>query len=224
MGIILAIAEEREYKRKKYDFDEFNAGAVAKYKSWDEAEFLAHFEKTRQKTVTDLKSINAAAWENKRVQKWVNGIFIEHAREHLVALSRFLLLDTLQNGWATYVEDFDQLDDEKKKEFIGSQGFENFHDLLAHIVGWWEEGARIVNGILNEPGFSWQDPNTDAFNLELTKKYSAWSHADLLKHYEAARAAMIDVASKIPDDAFLNLNIESWLAADVVGHYDGHKV
>ena len=49
LPIILAIAEEREYERKKYDFDVFNAEAVAKYKSWDEAEFLAHFESTRQK-------------------------------------------------------------------------------------------------------------------------------------------------------------------------------
>jgi hypothetical protein len=224
MGIILAIAEEREYERKKYDFDVFNAEAVKKYKTWDEAEFHAHFEKTRQKAVTDLKSMNEAAWKNRRVRNWVNGIFIEHAREHLVALDRFLLLDTLQNGWKTYVEEFNQLDSEKKKEFISRQGFENFHDLLAHIVGWWEESARIVNGILNEPGFTWQDPNTDEFNVELTKKYSIWPYADLLKHYEATRAAMIELASKISDDAFLNSDIEGWLASDGVYHYDDHKV
>jgi hypothetical protein len=224
MGIILAIAEEREYERKKYDFDVFNAEAVAKYKTWDEAEFIALFEKTRKKAIADLKSMNEAAWENKRVRNWVNGIFIEHAREHLVALSRFLLLDTLQNEWATYVEDFNHLDDEKKKEFIGRQGFENFHDLLAHIIGWWEEGTRIVHGILNEPSFRWQDPNTDKFNIELTKKYSVWSYSNLLKHYEAARAAMIELASKIPDDAFLNTDIESWLASDVVHHYNDHVI
>jgi hypothetical protein len=224
MGIILAIAEEREYERKKYDFDVFNAEAVKKYKTWDEAEFYAHFEKTRQKAVTDLKSMNEAAWENKRVRNWVNGIFIEHAREHLVALDRFLLLDTLQNGWETYIEEFNQLDSEKKKEFISRQGFENFHDLLAHIVGWWEESARIVNGILNEPGFTWQDPNTDEFNVELTKKYSTWPYSDLLKHYEATRAAMIELASKISDDTFLNSDIEGWLASDGVHHYDDHKV
>jgi hypothetical protein len=224
MGIILAIAEEREYERKKYDFDVFNAEAVKKYKTWDEAEFYAHFEKTRQKAVTDLKSMNEAAWENRRVRNWVNGIFIEHAREHLVALDRFLLLDTLQNGWETYIEEFNQLDSEKKKEFISRQGFENFHDLLAHIVGWWEESARIVNGILNEPGFTWQDPNTDEFNVELTKKYSIWPYADLLKHYEATRAAMIELASKISDDTFLNSDIEGWLASDGVHHYDDHKV
>src|SRR3990172_7719352 len=94
MGIILAIAEEREYARKKYDFDAFNADAVTKYKDWDEAEFLSHFEKTRQKTAADLKSMNEAVWENRRVRTWINGIFISHAREHLVASSRFLILDT----------------------------------------------------------------------------------------------------------------------------------
>jgi len=178
----------------------------------------------RQNAITSLKSMKEAAWENKRVRNWVNGIFIEHAREHLVALSRFLLLDTLQNEWRTYVEDFNQLDDEKKKEFIAKQGLENFHDLLAHIVGWWEEGARVVHGILNEPGFTWQDPNTDEFNVELTEKYSTWSFPDLLKHYETTRTAMVELALKIPDDAFQNIDIESWLASDGVHHYDDHLV
>jgi hypothetical protein len=224
MGIILAIAEERKYERKKYDFDVFNAQAVAKYKKWNEAEFLIHFENTRQKTVADLRFIKEAAWKNRRVRGWVNGIFISHAREHLVALSRFLLLDILQNEWATYIEDFNHLDDEKKKEFIGRQGFDNFHNLLAHIVGWWEEGARIISGILNLPGFTWQVPEVDAFNLELIKKYSTWSDTDLIMHYETTRAAMIDLVLKMPDDAFQNVEIESWLASDVVHHYNDHVI
>jgi hypothetical protein len=224
MGIILAIAEEREYERKKYDFDVFNAEAVAKYKNWDEAEFLAHFEQTRLKSTADLPSMNEAAWENKRVRGWLHGIFIGHAREHLVDLSRFLLLDILQNEWATYVEDFNQLDDEKKSEFIGKQGFGNFHDLLSHIIGWWEEAARIIDGILYEPGFTWQDPPVDAFNLELTKKYSTWSDPELIKHYENTRTAMIDLASRIPDEAFLNPTIESWLTSDMVHHYQDHVI
>jgi len=77
---------------------------------------------------------------------------------------------------------------------------------------------------LNEPGFRWHDPNTDEFNIELTKKYSTLSYSDILNHYEATRAVMIELASNIPDDAFFNADIESWLTADVVGHYDGHKV
>ncbi|NWG05713.1 MAG: ClbS/DfsB family four-helix bundle protein [Chloroflexi bacterium] len=224
MPIILAIAENREYERKKYDFDAFNAAAVAKYRSWDEREFLAHFEKTRQKMEAGLRSVNDAAFENRRVKNWANGIFIHHAREHLVSVSRFIVADLLENEWATYIEDFSRLDDEKKKEFLSKQGFENFRDLLAHIIGWWEEGARIIAGILDSPGFTWQSRDTDAFNAELVKKYSKWSEKDILTHYESVRVVLLELVAELPDDAFLNRDIEAWLVDDVVGHYDEHPM
>jgi hypothetical protein len=224
MDIILAIAEDRLFERKKYDFDLFNAEAVAKYKPWDEAEFMAHFEKTRQKMAVDLTLLNETVFENRRVKAWVRGVILHHAREHLVALSRFLVLDMLENDWATYIEDFQRLDPEKQKEFLSKQGFTNFHDLLAHIIGWWEEGARIINGILNSPAFTWQDPEVDSFNIELTQKYSVWSDDDLLKHYESVRLALIDLVERLPEDAFLSRDIESWLAEDVVHHYDEHAI
>ena len=223
MTIIMAISEGLEFERKKYDFDAFNAEAVAKYAGWDEAEFMAHVEKTRQKTEADIKSVNEAVFENRRVRVWADGIFIHHAREHLVVLSRILAQDLLQNEWAEYVESFNALDDEQKKEFLAKQGFENFHDLLAHIIGWWEEGARIISGILNAPNFAWTSRDTDAFNVELTKKYASWSDGDLFKHFESVRLAMLDLTASLPDDAFKNADIEGWLNDDVVGHYDEHS-
>ena len=224
MGIVLAIAEGREYKRRKYDFDAFNAESVAKYKSWDETEFLSQFEKARQKMGADLRSMKEAAFKDRRIQAWLDGIVFEHAREHLVALSRFLVVDMLENNWATYIADFNALDDDKKKEFLSKQGFENFHDLVAHIIGWWEEGARIISGIMDSPAFEWENPDTDAFNIELTEKFSTWSDEDLFAHYESVRKAMIDLTAELPKDAFLNKDIEGWLKDDVVGHYDDHPI
>lgn len=224
MSIILAIAEERPFERRKYDFDLFNAEAVAKYKPWDEAEFTTHFEKTRQKMRADLGSLRETVFENRRVRGWLRGIILHHAREHLVALSRFLVLDMLENDWATYIADYGRLDPEQQKEFLSKQGFATFHDLLAHVVGWWEEGARIINGILSSPAFTWQDPEVDSFNLELTQKYSKWSDDDLFKHYESVRLALIDLVERLPEDAFFNKDIESWLADDVVHHYDEHSI
>jgi len=224
MGIILATAEGRPFERKKYDFDVFNAEAVAKYRSWEEAEFMAHFEKTRQKMGADLKSMEEAAFENRRVKAWLHGIILLHAREHLVALSRFLVVDMLENDWATYIDDFNRLEPEKQKEFLSKQGTANFHDLLAHIVGWWEEGARIINGILDSPAFTWQGHEIDSFNIELTQKFATWSDGDLFKHYEGVRLALIDLVERLPEDAFLNQDIESWLADDVVEHYDEHPI
>lgn len=224
MGVILSIAEDRPFERKKYDFDLFNADAIAKYKPWDEAEFMTHFEKTRQKMGADLRLLNETSFDNRRVRAWLRGVILHHAREHLVTLSRFLVLDMLENDWATYIEDFQRLDPEKQKEFLSKQGFETFHDLLAHIIGWWEEGARIINGILNSPAFTWQDPEVDSFNMELTQKYSVWSEDDLFKHYESVRLALIDLVERLPEDAFFNKDIESWLAEDVIHHYDEHAI
>ena len=224
MPIILAIAEDRPFERRKYDYDIFNAEAVAKYKSWDEREFLAHFEKTRQKMESDLKSVNEAAFENRRVRSWANGIFIHHAREHLVAVSRFIVADMLENEWATYIEDFSRLDDEKKKEFLSRQGFGSLHDLLAHVIGWWEEGARIIAGIIDSPSFTWESHDADAYNAELVKKYSKWSDQDIITHYESVRVVLLELTAELPDDAFLNNDIESWLVDDVVGHYDEHPI
>jgi len=224
MAPILAIAEGREFERKKYDYDVFNAEAVAKYKSWDEGEFMAHFEATRQKTEAGIKSVNEAAFENRRVRSWVNGIFIHHAREHLVVSSRFLVMDLLKNEWAEYIADFNKLDEEKKEEFLSKQGLGSFHDLVAHVIGWWEEGARIISGILNTPGFTWTSHDTDAFNIELTRKYASWSDDNLFKHFESVRLALLKLTAELPDDAFLNEDIEGWLRDDVVAHYDDHPL
>ena len=224
MEVILALAEEREFERRKYDFDAFNAEAVDKYRPWDEAEFLSRFEETRQKMGADLRSMDEALFENRRVKSWIRGILIRHAREHMVALSRFLVVDMLENEWGTYIEGFNRLEPERQTEFLSKQGFENFHDLLAHIIGWWEEGARIITGIVNNPGFTWESHDTDTFNAELTEKYSTWSDDDLFKHYESVRLAMMDLTANLPDDFFLNKDIEGWLRDDVVEHFNEHAI
>jgi hypothetical protein len=222
MPIILAIAEQREYERKKYDFDVFNAAAVARYKDWEEAEFLIHFEQTRQKSAADLHSMNEEAWENRRVRSWVNGVFIEHAREHLVASSRFLILDTLQSEWQSYIEDFEKIED--KDAFLKKQGLESFRELLGHMIGWWEEGEKIIAGFLKDPNFKSPDLNTDAYNAGLIVKYQKLSDAEVQKQFENKRQAMITLVEALPESAFANKDIEGWLAADIAEHYDEHAI
>jgi hypothetical protein len=224
MAIILAIAEDRPFERRKYDFDAFNAEAVAKYGPWEEEAFMAHFENTRQRMAADLRSLPEMVFENRRVRAWLDGIILHHAREHLATLSPFLVMDMLENDWATYVEDFQRLEPQKQQEFLSKQGFHTFHDLLAHIIGWWEEGARVINGILDSPSFTWQNHDVDSFNMDLTRKFSTWSDDDLFQHYDSLRLALIELVDRLPEDAFLNQDIESWLVDDVVEHYDEHPI
>jgi hypothetical protein len=222
MPIILAIAEDREFERKKYDFDAFNAAAVAKYKTWDEQEFLARFEETRRAAAADLRSMNEAAWDNRRVRTWINGVFISHAREHLVALSRFLAADTLANEWSEYIERFKKLED--KNEFLKKQGFESLHDLLAHVIGWWDEGERIIGSVQKDSNFKADDIDADKYNAELVEKYKNISEADVQAEFENKRQRYSKLVDELPEDAFLNQEIETWLALDVVGHFDEHGI
>lgn len=222
MTIIKAVAESREVERKKYDFDVFNAAAIEKYKDWDEAEFMAHFEKTRQKALADFKSMNEADFEHRRVQAWIHAVFIHHAREHLAALSKFLALDTLENEWASYLAEFDA--SENKDEFLQKQGFERFGGLLAHVIGWWDEGIRIAQGAMNDPAFVYKEPDTDAFNAELVEACKDMDEAELRKRFEKKRIEMVDFVRSLPKSALQNPTIEEWLAADVVEHFDEHAL
>ena len=223
MPVILAIAENREFEKKKYDFDAFNAEAVAKYKDWDEAEFLTHFEKTRQKAVADLRSMNEAAFEDRRIQGRLNGIFISHAREHLVALSKFLTMDTLEHEWGTYIAKFDASD--KKEEFLKKQSAARFGDMLVHAFAWWDEGVIAVQGALKDPSFVYDGPaDTDAYNAEIVAKYQSTSEADLRALYEKRRLELIELVRSLPESAFENPTIENWLAADIVEHFDEHSI
>jgi hypothetical protein len=172
----------------------------------------------------DLGSMNEAVFENRRVRAWLDGIIYHHAREHLVALSRFIVIDLLENEWKTYVEDFNHLDYEKRKEFLSKQGFESFHDLLAHILGWWEEGIRIINKITNDPSFQLPNLDVDAFNRELVQKYGTLSDDVLFNRYHSVRDELLALTKDLPDDAFLNRDIEGWLKDDVVEHYDEHPI
>jgi hypothetical protein len=168
--------------------------------------------------------MDEAVFENRRVRNWLHGILFLHAREHLLTPSRFLLNDLLQNEWAEYPESFERLDSAKKTEFLAKQGYESFHAVLSHILGWWEDGLHLTQGISNDPNFTWIEPDTIQFNQEQVEKYSSWSDSDLLRHYDLVRLALIDLIASLPDNAIQNKDIERWLVEDVVEHYDEHAL
>jgi hypothetical protein len=141
----------------------------------------------------------------------------------LVALSKFLTLDTLEHEWGSYIAKFDASD--KQEEFLKKQGAARFGDLLAHNFIWWDEGVIAVKGALKDPAFVYDGPaDTDAYNAEIVAKYKQTSEADLRTLFEQKRLEMIELVRGLPDSAFENPTIENWLAADVVEHYDEHAI
>jgi len=134
------------------------------------------------------------------------------------------VMQVLEEGWGEYVKQFNTLSFEAQAAFLQREGFATFHDLLAHVIGWWEEGLWIITGILDDPSFTWQERDTDTFNRELIEKYRSWSQEDLLLHYENVREALLNLVAELPEDALTNKDIRGWLYADVIEHLEDHKI
>lgn len=118
----------------------------------------------------------------------------------LAALSRFLTLDTLENEWSTYIQRFYAL--ENKDAFLSKQGFNKFDDILVHIIGWWDEGAKVAKNVLANPGFMYEEPNTDHLMPTRLVPYKNTSTADIRRLFESKRNEMIDFVRDLPDRRF----------------------
>ena len=142
-------------------------------------------------------------------------------------MAEFTLRDVMQvleEGWGEYVKQFNALSTDEQEVFLQKEGFASFHDLLAHIIGWWEEGLRVITGILDAPSFTWEDRDVDTYNQELIEKFRSWSEADLLLHYENVREAILNLVADLSEDALTNDDIHYWLKEDVITHLEDHKI
>ena len=142
-------------------------------------------------------------------------------------MDEFTLRDVmcvLEEGWGEYIKQFNGLSAEERAAFLEEEGFANFHDLLAHVIGWWEEGLWIITGIMDDPSFTWEERDTDNFNQQLIEKFRSWSEQDLLLHYENVREALLNLVADLPENALSNEDIRDWLYADVIEHLEDHKI
>ena len=145
----------------------------------------------------------------------------------MISVEDFTLNDiaqALEGDWKEYVNLFEALSPDTQADFLQKQGFDSFHDLLAHIVGWWEEGLWIITGIMDNPSFTWKERDVDSFNQELVKKYRPWKDQDLLLHFENVRNATLDLVSELNDDALMNEDIRDWFHGNMIEHLEDHKI
>ena len=126
------------------------------------------------------------------------------------------VMRTLEEGWGQYVKAFRTLSPDQQAAFLEKQGFDSLHDLLAHIVGWWEEGLRVITGVIDDPGFTYQEHDADEYNRELIEKFRKWGEDDLLLHFENVREATLELVAELPDDVLMNQEIRNCLYADVL--------
>ena len=223
-GIIRDALEKRERPRRKYDFDEFNAASLARFKDTPETELLKWYEAQRQQMTALVSSLDAEQLKMRRVYGWLDAVTLFHLKEHGIGAPRFLILDMLQREWGAYAESFHNLTAEEQKAFLEKQGFPRFRDLVAHIVAWWEEGVQLIEAVAKDPAYRMPDKDTDTFNAQVVESFGRLAEADLWKEYESTRTALIELSINLPDETYEHKEVQAWLKSDVIEHYFDHAM
>jgi len=223
-GIIRDTLEKRERPSHKYDFDEFNAASLKRFKGTSNADLLAWYESQRQKMIALVSSLTGEQMKMRRVYGWLNAVILAHLKEHSIMAPRFLVLDTLQREWGDYPGRFQALPEEKQKVFIEKQGFARFRDVVAHIIIWWEDGLTAIDAITKDLAYRHPEKDTDAYNAEAVKVFGELDEADVWKKFESTRQSLMELAINLPEDIFSRKDVQEWLRADVIEHYYEHIV
>jgi len=223
-GIIRDAIENRDRPPHKYDFDEFNAASLARFKSTPEADLLTWYESQLEAMTTLVSSLSDEQMKIRRVYGWLNGVTLEHLKEHGFTAPRFLVLDTLQREWGGYVERFHALPEEKQKAFIEKQGFARFRDVAAHVIAWWEDGLEAIDAISKDPAYQPPEKDTDAYNAQAISMFGKLEESEIWKKFESTRQSLIELIINLPDETFDHKDVQAWLRSDVIDHYFEHAV
>ncbi len=142
----------------------------------------------------------------------------------MVEISSEQLVDCLLGEWAGYIESFRRMEASAQVEFLEKQGYTRFEDLLAHIVGWWEEMLEIITAIMDGELMPLREYDVDAFNKAVIEEYRDWQAEDLYLHYENLRKALLNLVADLPEGGLDNKRIAGWLHACVLEHAHEHRL
>ena len=223
-GIIEDTLNKVERPRRKYDFDEFNAASLKRFKDTPEAEFMAWYEAERQKMISLVSSLDAEQLKIRRVHGWLDAVTLFHLKEHGIGAPRFLVLDMLQREWVQYPDRFRGLGDDEQKAFLEKQGYARFRDLIAHVIGWWEDILQVADAVAKDPAYHASSRDVDAYNASLVEMYGELDEPEMWKKYETTRLALVELVINLPDEIYNQLEVQDWLKSDVIEHYFDHAV
>lgn len=221
-GIINEAIKKSDAPPRKYDFAVFNAAAVKRFQDTPEANFLVWYESERLRIRKLVTSLSETQLHLPRVERWLDGVLLDHLKEHCVEASRFLVVDTLQREWGDYVEEYRALTGERQQAFLSKQGYARFADLLAHIIAWWEQGISVIESA--SPDDPCEVEDVDAFNASAVERYRALDEPAVQSQYENTRLTLANLVDMLPGEILGRSNVNTWLRADVLEHYFEHAI
>ena len=207
---------------RQYSFDSFNEAAVNRFQDKPDAEFTAWYESQRQAMIAMVKAMTEDQVRNGRVVGWLDGVVLEHLKEHCPGAPRFLTRDILQREWAEYPGRFGALTAEKQSAFLKKQGFARFRDLAAHIIAWWEQGIQSIEA--SAQGDVAEVDDIDGFNAKAVDRFAELEANEVFVQYEQTRLTLVSLIGSLPEPAYSKPKVQSWLRADILAHYYDHAL
>ncbi len=142
----------------------------------------------------------------------------------MTELIREQLIDTLQNGWGTYVERFRRLAPQAQADFLRQQGYARLADLLGHVIAWWQDGMPSVEKMLADPGFRSPDYDVDAFNTRAVARVRDLDEPAVVRSFDSTRQEFVALVNRLPTEAFQSKSIADRLHIEVIGHLGEHQL
>lgn len=221
-GIISEALEGGEHPARKYDLDAFNAAALLRFTDMPSREFMRWHESERVMMTELVSGLTDEQMRIRRVHSWLEGVILEHLKEHALGAPRFLTLDMLQREWAECVPRFNALTADEQAAFLRKQGYARFRDLAAHVIAGWQEGIRVLQSSSDKAVYESQEG--DAFNADAVQRYGKLEEPEVFAEYEKARLTLIRLVETLPDEVYSKRNVQDWLRADVLAHYFEHAM
>ncbi len=134
------------------------------------------------------------------------------------------LVDRLNNSWGAFIPRFQQLSAAQQAAFLEKQGYPSFAALLAHIIAWWRDGARVIEQMRQDPNLPLPDYDVDEFNARAVRDFASCSEAEVLRAFEAQRQAMLALVNDLPDCQLCQENINTRLYYEILLHWSEHSL
>lgn len=221
-AIIRDRLEGRQRPPRKYDLDAFNAASLARFTGTSDSDLLAWYEMQRGQIASTVSGLSDEWLKIRTAYGWLDGVLLEHLKEHGLGAPRFLLIDTLQREWDGYAARFAALTSEQQQAFLTQQGYPRLRDVLAHIIAWWETGIRLIGSRGDEDPCADQD--VDAFNAAAVERFGKLDEAEVFASFDRTRLVLLNLVGTVPDAVLSKPNVNSWLRADVIDHYYEHRL
>lgn len=136
-------------------------------------------------------------------------------------IDRAEFIQTLEQGWGTYLAGYQRLSPQAQQDFLRRQGYLSLDGLLAHVIAWWEDGTRVIQRMQSDAGFQNPDYDVDAFNAAASSR-AGESTVAITDIFEQRRAQMAALVVGLSEDDLADERINTRLRYEIIVHMQEH--